>query len=221
MDSKVGIVYIVVNVYIRGNHSMVPAARYHHGDLRAALVQRASEVVAAHGVDSLSLRELARDLGVSHGAPSRHFPDKQALLDALALNGFDRLRGVMVDALEQRPVPADFTAALTALAAAYVRFAVANPSLLAVMFAAKHRREAPAELRTAAEQAFAAPLRAIQDAQSRGEVVAAPVEDIATAILATMHGYAVLVAGGLFEHDETGQSLTGTLRRLVEGLRPR
>ena len=61
---------------------MAAPARYHHGDLRAALIARAAEVVVADGVGALSLRELARDLGVSHGAPSRHFPDKQALLDA-------------------------------------------------------------------------------------------------------------------------------------------
>ena len=64
---------------------MTAPARYHHGDLRAALIARATEVIATGGVDALSLRELARDIGVSHGAPGRHFPDKQALLDAVAL----------------------------------------------------------------------------------------------------------------------------------------
>ena len=201
--------------------------RYHHGDLRAALVARATEVVGTDGVDALSLRELARDLGVSHAAPSRHFPDKQALLDALALGGFERLRVELVQALDSDAPgsgpgsEASFADQVTTLAAAYVRFAVGNPSLLAVMFAAKHRLQAPAELRRAADQTFAAPLLAIERAQRRGELVAGPVDGIATAILAMMHGFAALVAGGLLEADESGETLAAIMRRLVEGLRPR
>src|SRR3954453_21421902 len=62
---------------------------YHHGNLRATLLEHAEAALAA-GSD-LSLRELARQAGVSHGAPRRHFADKQALLDALAVDGFERL----------------------------------------------------------------------------------------------------------------------------------
>ena len=107
MDSKVGSVYIVVNAYIdvkSNGDCMAAPARYHHGDLRAALIARAAEVVVADGVGALSLRELARDLGVSHGAPSRHFPDKQALLDALALDGFERLRVDLADGRSRRTI---------------------------------------------------------------------------------------------------------------------
>src|SRR5918998_6710951 len=71
---------------------MVDAVRpYHHGSLRRALLERAEEALADGGSQRLSLRELARDIGVSHAAPRRHFADKQALLDALALDGFERL----------------------------------------------------------------------------------------------------------------------------------
>jgi AcrR family transcriptional regulator len=230
MDSKVGSDYIVVNAYMEEMLSMptsigvlMAAPRYHHGDLRAALLTRAAEVVAAGGVDSLSLRELARDLGVSHGAPSRHFADKQALLDALSLDGFERLRITMAAVLpsEDDPRRADFAAQLTHLAAAYVRFAVANASLLVVMFAAKTRQESPAELKTAVDRAFAAPLRAIQRAQETGEVVEGDVDAVATGILATMHGYAALVTAGLFHPDQSGAELAGVIGRLMDGLRPR
>ncbi len=64
---------------------------YHHGNLRAALLEQAERTVRERGVQDLSLRELAREVGVSHGAPRRHFPDRQALLDALAEAGFARL----------------------------------------------------------------------------------------------------------------------------------
>ena len=193
--------------------------RYHHGDLRAALVERATDVVAEGGVDALSMRELARDLGVSHAAPSRHFADRRALLDAVAVSGFDRLR-VALD-LTPSPAGASFEDRLGLHAACYVRFALRNAPLLAVMFAAKHRREAPAEIRNSAERAFAAPLRLLQEAQQRGEVVAGSVEQISTAILATMHGFATLVAGGLLAEQGWEQSLAETMGLLVVGLRPR
>ena len=193
--------------------------RYHHGDLRAALVERATDVVAVGGVDALSMRELARDLGVSHAAPSRHFADRQALLDAVAVNGFDRL-GVALDATPP-PADASFEAQVGLHAACYVRFALRNAPLLAVMFAAKHRREAPAAIRDSAERAFAAPLQLLQRAQQRGEVVAGSIDEISTAILATMHGFATLVAGGLLAEQGWERSLAETMTLLVAGLRPR
>jgi hypothetical protein len=107
------------------------------------------------------------------------------------------------------------------LATAYVQFAVRNASLLAVMFAAKHRAQAPPELRAAVDQTFEAPLRAIELAQRRGEVIDGDIEEIATAILATMHGFAALIAAGLLDADASGAALTATVGRLVEGLRPR
>lgn len=200
---------------------MVAPSRYHHGDLRAALIARAAEVVIADGVGALSLRELARDLGVSHGAPSRHFPDKQSLLDALALHGFDRLRGELAGALAPVGQLATFADQFAQLATAYVRFAVQNASLLAVMFAAKHREQAPPELRAAVERTFEAPLLAIEQAQHRGEVVAGDLEEIATAILATIHGFAALIAAGLLHPDAAGDLLTATVGHLVHGLHPR
>ncbi len=200
---------------------MARLARYHHGDLRAALIARAAEVVVADGVGALSLRELARDLGVSHGAPNRHFADKQALLDALARSGFERLQAELAAALEPAGPAPSFKDQLAGLAAAYVHFAVQNASLLAVMFGAKHREQAPPELRAAADTTFDAPLRAIELAQRRGEVVDGDVDEIATAILATMHGFAALIAAGLLDPDASGAALTATVGRLIEGLRPR
>ena len=72
---------------------------YHHGNLRAALLASAERTLDEGGVGELSLRELARQVGVSHAAPRRHFADKQALLDALAEDGFERLGEALRDAL--------------------------------------------------------------------------------------------------------------------------
>ena len=95
----------------------VTARPYHHGNLRAALLERGRAHAAPSGGE-LSLRELAREVGVSHAAPRRHFADKQALLDALAEDGFERLgrelRGRVGGAGD------DFDARLLAFARAYV-----------------------------------------------------------------------------------------------------
>ena len=75
---------------------------YHHGDLRAALLQAAESALASGDSESPSLRELSRSLGVSYTAPRRHFANKQALLDALALEGFERLGATLNRAVSDR-----------------------------------------------------------------------------------------------------------------------
>src|SRR5262245_48394429 len=98
---------------------MATARSYHHGNLRASLLERAEAVLASGG--ELSLRELARQVGVSHAAPRRHFPDKQALLDALALDGFERLGAGLTAALGSA---SGFRARLHAFGTTYVGFAI-------------------------------------------------------------------------------------------------
>ena len=88
---------------------------------RGAARRRPSARCASAASQELSLRELAREVGVSHGAPRRHFPDRQALLDALAEAGFERLGAELRGALEG--AGEDFQARLQATATAYVRFA--------------------------------------------------------------------------------------------------
>src|ERR1700704_6555268 len=73
---------------------------YHHGNLRTALLEQAERTLRDRGAEELSLRELAREVGVSHGAPRRHFADRQALLDALAEAGYARLGGEIRTAVE-------------------------------------------------------------------------------------------------------------------------
>src|ERR1700679_2813532 len=113
---------------------------YHHGNLRSALLAAAERTVRERGVQSLSLRELAREIGVSHGAPRRHFPDRQALLNALAESGFARLGSELRTAADAGGE--DFQARLRATAAAYIRFAIRDPALLELMLAAKHAEQA-------------------------------------------------------------------------------
>lgn len=124
---------------------------FHHGNLRAVLLDRAEEMVRETGVEGLSLRELARQAGVSHGAPRSHFIDKQALLDALAERGFGRMADEVGAAIAGEPD--DFDARMRAVARAYVRFAVTDAALMDLMFAAKNA-DPPAGVLLAAERLF-------------------------------------------------------------------
>ncbi|WP_144206122.1 TetR/AcrR family transcriptional regulator [Mycobacterium tilburgii] len=97
---------------------------YHHGDLRAVILGEAARLVAVRGADGISLRELARAVGVSHAAPAHHFADRRGLFTALAAEGFR----LLADAL--RDARGDFAGA----ALAYVRFALDHPGHYQVMF---------------------------------------------------------------------------------------
>src|SRR4051812_26419852 len=98
---------------ILGDRMTTAARPYHHGNLREALLDAGERALESGGAANLSLRELARAAGVSHAAPRRHFADKQALLDALAVAGFERL-GTALDAAAARGD--DFPARLLGLA---------------------------------------------------------------------------------------------------------
>ena len=106
--------------------------RYHHGDLRAALVDAGLTLLAERDVESLSLREVARTVGVSATAVYRHFPDKTALMSALAREGLDRLGAAQHTAADQA---GGGSAGFAATGHAYVRFALANPALFRLIFA--------------------------------------------------------------------------------------
>ncbi|SDE35958.1 TetR/AcrR family transcriptional regulator [Glycomyces harbinensis] len=101
--------------------------RYHHGDLRRALIDAAVEAVGEAGPSALSLRAVAKRAGVSHAAPAHHFGDKAGLLTAVAAEGFDRF----ADALEA--AWRDF-GEFGAVGAAYVRFAIDHRPYFEVMF---------------------------------------------------------------------------------------
>lgn len=190
---------------------------YHHGDLRRALLDRALAVVDQEGADGLSLRGLARDLGVSHGASARHFRDRQALLDAIALAGFDRL-GAEVTGTVTAAGPGGYRTALRTAGLAYITFAVAHPHLLDVMYGAKHHPEASAELRERSH----APMRALESviarAQSAGEVRPGDPALLATAVFATVHGIATLATGGLLDGTPWQEAAGATLDFAWQGI---
>ena len=105
--------------------------RYHHGDLRAALVDAGLVLLADRNADDLSLRELAREVGVSATAVYRHFPDKHALMSALAADGLRKLSSAQHAASE---AAGGGQRGFNATGRAYVRVALANPALFRLIF---------------------------------------------------------------------------------------
>lgn len=197
----------------------MPQSRpYHHGDLRAALLARAERTLRERGSAALSLRELARDTGVSHAAPGRHFKDKQALLDALALSGFERLNQTLAAAdlpdaaLEPR---------LTSLARAYVTFAVANPELLELMYSRKHDPDIGTELAAAAELSLGSFVLLVTDAQRRGEIVQGDPETVTLTAAAGIHGLAALATNGSLRPEAVLAGLERHIHLMLYGLKPR
>ncbi|WP_218107021.1 TetR/AcrR family transcriptional regulator [Micromonospora haikouensis] len=167
---------------------------YHHGNLRPTLLAAAERSLRQHGAEQLSLRELARAVGVSHAAPRRHFPDRQALLDALAETGFARLHTQLRAALAA--AGGDFGPRLHAMAAAYLRFATEDAALLELMFTRKHRPGAD-HLVEAAAAPFGLMHDLIVQGQAQGVLEAGDPERVGIVLFATLQGIAMLVNGNL------------------------
>ena len=189
---------------------------YHHGNLRSALLDAAERTVRERGVQELSLRELAREIGVSHGAPRRHFPDRQALLDALAESGFERL-GAELRAAADRAGD-EFEPRLQATAAAYIRFATADPALLDLMFASKQRATQPS-LQDAMERAFSVLIELILQGQAIGRLEPGDPERIGLVLFSTIQGIAALLTAGLIAPEQLDELTTDAIANFLRGSR--
>jgi AcrR family transcriptional regulator len=164
------------------------AKRYHHGDLKAALVDGAIDLIIERGVRGFSLAELSRRLGVTVAAPYRHFASRDELLAAVAVRALQTFGEALVAQSSETDPPEE---RLAAMAAAYVRFAAEQPALFGVVFGVgldKKRRYA--ELREAyegVEGRFAACVAELCPDDPLGA------EELGEAIEATAHGCAALL----------------------------
>ena len=166
--------------------------RYHHGDLPAALVDAAIELIEERGIAGFSLAEVSRRLGVTVAAPYRHFADRDELLAAIAVRA--SLELVEAVAAESKPdaTPAD---RLAALARGYVRFAVGRRALFEALFTAGLDKHKYPELEQAADDVAATVFRPAVElcGGDAGEA-----EALAVAIAAIAHGYSMFLLDGTF-----------------------
>jgi AcrR family transcriptional regulator len=162
----------------------MPRRTYHHGNLRSEMLGRAEALIAEQGASALSLREVARRVGVSHAAATHHFGDKAGLLTALAVDGLDGLAATLTSARSR---------GFLEVGVAYVRFAVERPGAFAVMF--------DRDLVHADDPALVAARAAAGESLHAGAPeILAPGADRASGALAAwalVHGLASLLRGGM------------------------
>ena len=178
------------------------------------MLAAAVQVLERDGRDRLSLRDLARQVGVSHAAPARHFPDRDALLDALAEHALVELG----DAIEQSAngAPTTFEGQFTAFALAYTDYAADHPALVALMNERKDRPDAP-DLNEQARRTFARPVAAVAAARANGELrdpAPGRLEDVLQAVLDGL----ALLAVQRRDQMSTRDTVRATVRVLLQGL---
>lgn len=171
------------------------------------------------GAAELSLRELTGEIGVTHAAPRRYFPDRQALLDALAVEGFARL-GVRLR--EAAATAGGLTERIRSIADAYIGFTTSEPNLVELMFAHKHGADAEAVARSAVE-AFAPILDVFQQAQPEDGSGAQDAHDAQRAsviFLATLQGLAGLISCGIVPPHQIDDLVADAVARFDDDERP-
>jgi AcrR family transcriptional regulator len=187
-----------------------PRDRYHHGDLRRALLDEALRTIQREGVGALTLRAIGLRLGVSRTALYRHFTDKRALLSAMATEGFRMLRERLVEAWGSGGV-----GGFNATGVAYIRFAMANPAHYRVMFGgfvdAAPRDE---NLTREAAAAFQTLVDSLVALQKDGAVRRDDPLQLARFIWSAVHGISMLIIDGQLPHQQA--QIDGLIQFTVE-----
>jgi AcrR family transcriptional regulator len=192
-------------------------SRYHHGDLRAALISGAIELLDEQGARGFSMTEVTRRLGVVASAPYAHFVDRDALLAAVATHALELFGSQLLPAVEEADTPAE---RLATIATCYVEFAATNPALFRSVFQLALDKKKYPELASAErpiEQAFADCIGAASSNLSEAAQVS-----LAAAVESTIHGHAALLLDGRFgarrrRVRSAGQSAARSALAIVAG----
>ena len=196
-----------------------PARSYHHGDLKTALVEAAASIVRTKGLDALTLREVARRTGVSAAAPYRHFPDRRALVAAVAERGFVRLGEAMIAGMQSAGGRGGFKQ----VALAYVEFGLANPAEYRVMFGPEmaDTRDFPS-LRETGRGVLGGVAETVSQLQNAGLIGPGDPWLMASALWSTLHGLVMLTLDGQTEGVADSDALVEEATRIVMfGMAPR
>jgi AcrR family transcriptional regulator len=165
--------------------------RYHHGNLRQALIETSVELLSERGPEAFSMAEASRRLGVAVSAPYRHFADRDALLAAVAL----RAAGLLADQLDRMASSGTPAQRLAAAARAYVRFADEQRPLFQALTGSGLNKDDHPEIARAAQTIGAVFLSPAQALTADSQTTAAR---LASAIVALAHGHAALMLDGTF-----------------------
>ncbi|MBN2501267.1 MAG: TetR/AcrR family transcriptional regulator [Anaerolineales bacterium] len=178
---------------------MTTGSKYHHGDLKNALIQAGLDVLARDGVASLSLREVARQAEVSHAAPYAHFADKQALIAAISTESFKQLYAQLTAV--RQVYAAEPQALLPEIAWAYVQFARSHPDRFKLMFSGvlEQEKDYP-DFVEISQQTFYQLVEIIEICQQAGLLTDEEPKLVATRMWASVHGFTALLLEGQISH---------------------
>jgi len=188
-------------------------AAYHHGDLRRALLDASLRLIERHGPEGFTLRAAAREAGVTAGAPYHHFEDKDALIEALADEGFELFHAALLKAGE---APAGSPRERTDnMAVAYVRFAVENPTRFRLMTGRDVGKAIRRRSRSEAADAYSLMRRAVI-AKVTGTENGTISPDLIVGSWAIVHGLAFLAIDGHLSAEGADWKHVGHIvRRIV------
>lgn len=193
---------------------------YHHGDLRATLIEHAVALIHRRGDINFSLRDLAGEVGVSHVSVYRHFSDKTALLNAVAVRGFSMLTQALKDAAQGWD--ADPMQQLTRQGVAYLCMAGRYPGHFAAMFAPMVSQEGQSkEVLAASEEAYALMVQTVMHRTQTVTATSPAVQNEALRCWALVHGLACLQLSGNLSAclgRDLGKASGSELQSLIAGL---
>jgi len=172
---------------------------YHHGDLKNALIQAGSEILAVEGLSGLTLRKVARQAGVSHADPYAHFTDKEALIAAISTEGYQRLYARLQAAVDSYPrAPAH---QLVAAAWAYLQFALQETAYfrLSLSGALEKEKDYPAFV-AISKESFALVVQIVGACQAAGVLRPGPTDLAAVSVWSLVHGFTSLLLENQISH---------------------
>jgi AcrR family transcriptional regulator len=177
----------------------MPRKKYHHGDLKNALIRAGMEIISKEGLGGLSLRKVAKKAGVSHAAPYAHFADKQALIAAISTEGHHRLHDQIASAVaahEGNP-----QRILVEVGWSYVQFALSDPQRFKVMFSGilEQEKDYP-EFREIALKSFELLVSSVKRCQDAGLLAPEPAVLVAVRLWSVVHGFILLLLEGQISH---------------------
>ncbi len=178
----------------------MPSKKYHHGDLKNALIRAGVEILYKDGVHGLSLRKVAQKAGVSHTAPYSHFADKQALIAAISTEGFRIIYEKLDDAIRRHH--GNPLRQLVEGAYAYIQFALSDPAHFKVTLSSVLEREKdyPAFVEMS-QKSYGLVVRIVETCQAAGLVRRGPVDVEAVSVWSIVHGFVSLLLEGQFYHS--------------------
>jgi len=173
--------------------------KYHHGDLKNALIEAGIETLSKEGVGALSLRKVARRAGVSHTAPYAHYADKQALIAAIATEGYEKLYAKIAGVVQR--YSDDPARQLVEAAWAYAEFALAETDQFKITFSGvvEKEKDYPAFVEVS-QKNFKLVVEIIEACQREGVLPAGPSDVIAVGVWGLLHGLVSLVLEGQVSH---------------------